>query len=178
MPTYEATMVSPEELFNIRASKEATNEANAYPTIQTGSYHLQIKKWDAKRYEDQRLIIRVTAEASQENIKKGTINFSISPELKRTSTGKPDKAFKLYAALQSITYPESKNGGENPTVPEVMSRAESFAIKAFVTETFKGDIDTITGYPAWLDAKTPEMAKEYREKGYKASNFVQSLGKV
>jgi hypothetical protein len=174
----EAQLVSHEEMFNVRATKEAITEASAYPTIPTDKYVLQFTKWEGKKYEDGRLIVRITATATKDGAKKGTLNFSVSPELKRTASGKPDKNFKLYAQLQSLTHPESKNGGDNPSVVEVLERALSFPIAAFVSETFKGDVDPVTGQSAWNDARTPEAAKEAREKGHKAYNFVQSLSKA
>jgi hypothetical protein len=47
----------------------------------------------------------------------------------------------------------------------------------FVTETFASEPDSM-GKKSYVDAKTDDEAKSLREKGWKPSNYVQSIGKV
>ena len=184
MPT-EATPVSLEELFTVRASAQALAEANAFRTVPTNYYKAQGTKYDAKRgpakegFPNGRLSINAKADLYKDDKRVGSVGFFISPDVGRTSSGKLDREFRLYNQLARTLYPEIKSDAELAAIPtaELLSRFEQFPIGMFVTETFSSEPD-IMGKKSYVDAKTDEEAKSLREKGWKPANYVQSIGKV
>lgn len=176
----EMTPVSLEELHSATASAAALAEANSFRTIPTNYYKLQGTKYDAGRNAKGRLIIACRADASKEDKKLGSVSFYISNEVGRTSAGKLDREFRLYNQLARVLYPEFTNDQELAavSVDELLSRFLQYPVGGFITETFSSQPDAMTGKKSYFDAKTDAEAREYREKGWKPSNYVQSIGKV
>ena len=176
----ESTPVSLEELFNETASAAALAEANAFRTVPTNYYKLQGTKFDASRNARGRLTISCKADVYKEDKKVGSVSFYISNEVQRTSAGKLDREFRLYNQMARVLYPEYKTDAELATVKvgELLQRFQSFPIGAYITETFSSPDAGLDGKKSYFDAKTEAEAKEYREKGWKANNYVQSIGKV
>lgn len=176
----ENTPVSLEELFNETASAAALAEANAFRTVPTNYYKIQGTKYDASRNAKGRLIISCKADAYKEDKKLGNVSFYISNEVGRTSAGKLDREFRLYNQMARVLYPEYKTDQELAAVKvgELLQRFTQYPIGAYVTETFASPDVGIDGKKSYFDAKTDAEAKEYREKGWKANNYVQSIGKL
>lgn len=175
----ENTPVSLEELFNETASVAALAEANAFRTVPTNYYKLQGTKFDGSRNAKGRLTISCKADVHKEDKRVGSVSFYVSSEVGRTSAGKLDREFRLYNQLARVLYPEYKTDAEigSVKVGELMQRFTSYPVGAYITETFASE-PGIDGKKSYFDAKTDAEAKEYREKGWKPSNYVQSIGKV
>jgi hypothetical protein len=180
------TAVSLEELHVTRASAAALAEANAFPTVATNYYKAQGVKYDAKRgqateqHPTGRLSVMAKADLYREDKRIGGVSLFVSPEIGRTRNGKLDREFRLYNQLARALYPEIKDDQELAAidVASLMDRFAQYPIGMFVTETFASEPDAITGKKTYIDAKTDVEAKELREKGWKAANYVQSVGKV
>lgn len=176
----ENTPVSLEELFNESASASALAEANAFRTVPTNYYKLQGVKFDASRNAKGRLTVSCKADVYKEDKRMGMVSFYISNEVGRTSAGKLDREFRLYNQMARVLYPEYKTDAELATVKvgELMQRFQSYPVGAYITETFASEPNALDGKKSYFDAKTEAEAKDYREKGWKPANYVQSIGKV
>lgn len=182
----ESIAVSPEELFNARASAQSLAEANAFKTVPTNYYKAQGKKFTAKRgaattqHPNGRMTVNCSADLYKDDKKVGSVNFFVSHEMGRTGSNKPDREFRLYNQLSRVLYPELKTDAELAEVNalDLMQRFEQYPIGLFVTETFSGEPDQVTGKKPYRDAKTEDEAKQLRGLGWKANNYVQSIGKV
>jgi hypothetical protein len=182
----DSQAVSQEELFATRASAAALAEANAFRTVPTNYYKAQGMKHDAKRnagtdaFPSGRLIINAKVDLFREESRVGTISIFISPEVGRTRTGKMDREFRLYNQLVRALHPGVKDETvlAAVTTGDLLTRFEQYPVGMFVTETFASEPDQVTGAKTYIDAKTDTEAKELREKGWKAANYVQSIGKL
>lgn len=174
------TPVSLEELHSVTASAAALAEAQSFPTVPTNYYKLQGLKYDASRNAAGRLIIACKADAIKEDKRAGSASFYISNEIKRTASGKLDREFRLYNQLCRVLFPEYVNDTDlaKVKVGELLERFLQYPIGAYITETFSSEPDGVSGKKSYFDAKTEAEAKEYREKGWKPRNYVQSIGKV
>lgn len=173
--------VSLEELHSAKASASALSEANSFRTVPTNYYRLQGTKYDASRNaRTNRLTLAAKADAYKEDKRLGSVGFFISPEVGRTSAGKLDREFRLFNQLARVLFPEYKTDIELAQVDaaQLMERFTQYPCGAYITETFASEPDGLTGKKQYFDAKTEAEAKEYREKGWKAANYVQSVGKV
>lgn len=176
----DVTPVSLEELFNETASASALAEANAFRTVPTNYYKIQGTSFSANRNAKGRLVINCKADVLKEDKKVGTVSFYVSSEAGRTSTGRLDREFRLYSQMVRVLYPDIKDEAQlaQLKVGDVLQKFTTYPVGAFITETFASDPSPIDGKKTYFDAKTEAEAKEYREKGWKASNYVQSIGKV
>lgn len=182
----DSTPVSMEELFATHASAQALNEANAFKTVPTNYYKMMGTKGDAKRgapseqFPHGRLTINLRGSVTKDDKALGSVGFFVSPELGRTATGKLDREIRLYNQLLRALYPELKNDNDLATISagDAINRFTQYPIGAFITETFASDPDIQTGKKSYQDAKTDEEATELRKRGWKAANYVQSLGRV
>lgn len=181
-------VLSQEELFSQEASAAAIAEATAFKTVPTGSYQIKLAKFVGKQdaptdqFPKGRIRAQLTCNVlDAEGKKQGSITFSISREIGRVaSTGKLDRLSKMDGQLMKALFPDVKNDADLAKISwaEVFSRFEQYPVQAFITETFSTDIDPLTGARSYFDAKTPEEAKAYRERGLKANNNIQSIGRV
>lgn len=173
--------VSLEELHTAKASQSALAEANAFKTVPTNYYKIQGTKYDAYRNpKNNRLTLNVKADVYKEDQRVGSVGFFISNEVGRTSAGKLDREFRLYTQLSRVLFPEFKTDAElaEVTVPQLMDRFTSYPVGAYITETFSSEPGALDGKKTYMDAKTDVEAKSYREAGWKAANYVQSVGKL
>jgi hypothetical protein len=172
--------ISFEELHSLYAAASALSEANAFRTVPTNYYKVQGVKHSAKRNDKGRVVINANADLYTNEKRVGQISVFLSPELGRTNSGKIDREFRLYAQLVRTLYPEVKGDAElgHVSVADVLGRFTQYPVGMFITETFASEPDGITGKKTYQDAKTADEAKALREKGWKAANYVQSIGKL
>lgn len=181
----DSQALSQEDLFSTYASASALAEANAFRTVPTNYYKAVGVKHDAKlsgpteQFPNGRVIINARVELSREDKKAGSISMFLSPAVGRTKTGKLDREFRLYNQLVRALYPEITNEAEFAGISTgaLLERFTQYPVGMFVTETFASEPDGISGAKTYLDAKTDAEAAELRKKGWKANNYVQSVGK-
>lgn len=182
----DSQAISMEELFTTYAAASALAEANAFRTVPTNYYKAQGLKYDAKRnaantnFPQGRIIINAKVDLLREEKRAGTISLFLSPEVGRAKNGKLDREFRLYNQLARALYPHVKDDVELAKVNtgELLERFTQYPVGMFVTETFASEPDGLTGAKTYQDAKNDTEAKELREKGWKAANYVQSIGKI
>jgi hypothetical protein len=194
----QAALFNIDSYFDEFADASAMAEATRFKTIPTGSYTGQVTKRDGQYFESKagnygeywsavfndsdevnpnwRKGVRLSADLSNGDGKRlSMIRIEASWEAKRDlKTGKLDKLFTRWNQLTRAMFPNSKD--EAKSTGEVLTMLSQFPIKVFVTESFQ--VPAIDGTKKWVSPKTDEEAKQYREAGYEAKNFVQSVGKL
>lgn len=177
----ENIAVSLEELHATHASAEALSEANQFRTVPTNYYRIQGTKYTAERSaKNNRLTLNLKADVYKEDKRVGNVGFFVSPEIGRTAAGKLDREFRLYNQLSRVLFPELKTDAElaGVTVAQMVERFTQYPVGAYITETFSSEPNPLDGKKTYMDAKTDDDAKKYRELGWKPSNYVQSIGKL
>src|SRR5574338_1269677 len=96
-----------EAFFTIRAQAGELAEANAWPTVGTGYYKFQTKGYEnATAQGSDRLVVKIKGDLFNSEKRIGTVNAYVSPVFARGSSGKPDRAFKLYSQIVKQLFPE------------------------------------------------------------------------
>lgn len=177
----ENIAVSLEELHAAYAATEALAEANQFRTVPTNYYRIQGTKFTAERNaKTNRLTLNLKADVYKEDKRTGNVGFFVSPEVGRTSAGRLDREFRLYNQLARVLFPEHKTDAELAaiSVATLLERFTQYPVGAYITETFSSEPNPLDGKKTYMDAKTDEDAKKYRELGWKPANYVQSIGKL
>lgn len=168
-----------EQYFDAFASASALAEANAFPTVSTGAYRVQVSKWEGKKVaDDPRPFAHFTVGIYDEHGTKklGTTFVDATWIEGRDQYGKLDRGFKYWADLTKALYPEaSPDERSKKDVGTVLSDAIAFPLGAFVLEKFK--VVDGTGQGKWTTVKSTEaeVAKEYRSAGFRAINTISNF---
>lgn len=189
-----------ESYFNEFADQSAMAEAARFKTIPSGSYHAQVTKREGRYFElkqgktgqywspvfsddtevkpEWRKGVRLTAAVTNEEGKKlSTVNIEASWEAKRDDSGKFDRLFNRWEQLTRALYPNMKAEERAlKSTGEVMTALSQYPIGLYITESFQ--VPAVDGSTKWVTPKSDEEIKQFREAGYKAANFVQTVTKV
>jgi hypothetical protein len=173
------TTLTPEELFNEHASAGLIDEGSRRATVRTGHYALQVRGYEGQKDADGRKSARLRADVFDEKgARKGNIFFTVSWQTRRTKTGKLDRASRLWAQLCKALYPqESAASLESKPVADILNTAVKYPIRGFISEAFEVGQDP-NGNAIWDEPRgedASEKIADYRAKGYRAINTVQSL---
>lgn len=175
----EARVVPLEEMFNEFASVGMIKEGNQRDNVPSGSYRLQVTKWEAREVEEsnggKRKFAHLTVTCTDKDGKRrGTIFPNVSWQTRRNEfDGKPDKQSRLYSQLAKAVFPTLTDIEiADKAVPTVMDTAMLYPVEGYVSERFKDSEGN------WYSAKTAEDAKAYREKGYDAISILNNFSKA
>jgi hypothetical protein len=190
MPQFEKKSVSMEELFEIRASSAMVSEANAFKTVPKGTYRLRATKYDTSEGETQAFTKADGTSRGRystwfsvdildkEGNRKAKGSVKVSPDEVRTAKGYQDTQTQLYGQLTKALGLQPENGGEQPTLSEVIQVFMTTPVDGFITLTFKGPKDPMTGYPSWNDPANEAEEAQFRASGYTPTNIIRSIRKA
>lgn len=187
-----------ENYFTSFADKSAMEEASRFRTIPTGSYLMQVTKYEGIYLElDPRGFWKRVFTEDNTNVdpswrpgvrysgvvynptdpakKLRTMYIDASWDNKRDpKTGELDKYFKRWEQLKRAMFPQSKN--EEKSVGDVTQALLQYPVSVKVTESFH--VEAIDGSKQWKTPTQAEEIKQYREAGYKCENFIQAVSKA
>ena len=199
MPTPVTFQV--EDYFQEFADGSAMAEASRFKTVPAGSYKAQVTKREGQYFElkqgkkggeywsvvfsdssevkpEWRKGVRLSAEISNgEGKKLSTIRIEASWEARRDSTtGKLDKLFTRWEQLTRALYPNLKpEERAQKSTGDVLTALSQYPVKVYITESFQ--VTAVDGSTKWMNPVSDEEIKQFREAGYEARNFVQSVSK-
>ncbi len=175
------TDINMEDLFNTFTTEEQVKESFDKFTAPTGRYRFTATKVTPTEGVDEnapesikkslgdrkyvRIFGRMTEMVDGVEKRRGNVRFEASWEPRKTDKQQPDKATKLWGQLVVALDMKQKSVGE------VLNAVASYPLSVYVNESFK----TPEGYRT---AKDAESRREYRQLGYDAKNFVESISRA
>jgi len=179
-----------DERFDQEGDQGTVDEGTAFRVAPTGAYNVQLEMYEQKVGTDQnrpweldRAITTfrcpITVMGENERVTKlGSAMVAVSHEMRRMDNGDLDKLSKRYTqlvkALQDIEALPKTGWGSK----DVWEAAVTYPVHVFATESFK--IPNGDGGWTYSTVRRPddnEKIKEFKEQGYGAKNFVQSISK-
>jgi len=181
-----------DERFDQEGDQGAVDEGTAFKVAPTGGYNVQLVLFrqevgadKARSWEYDRAITTfqcpITVMGDGERvIKIGSAMINMSHEIRRVENGDLDKLSKRYTqlvdALQKIEALPKTGWGSK----DVWEAAINYPVHVFVTESFKIPNEAKPGEWTYRTVRRPddnEEIKGYKEQGYTAKNFVQSISR-
>lgn len=187
-----------EDYFNEFVDSSAVAELARFKTIPTGNYPLQVTKRDGVYFTKHekgywQVVFAEEGASVDPNWRKGvrlqgavlnadgkkmtTVRVDASWEVKRDNEGKIDSLTRRWDQISKALFPTLKpEERATKSTGDVLQALSQYPVGAYITEAFH--VPAMDGSKRWTTPKSDDEAKAYREAGYDAKNFVQSITKV
>jgi hypothetical protein len=164
-----------EELFEKRASQQMVSEANAFKTVPKGTYRLRATKYEASDNNGRTTIWFSVDILDPEGKRLAKGSFKASPDEVRTAKGYQDGQTKLYGQLTKALNLVQNGDGTQVNAGEIIQTFMQTPVDGYVTLTYKGPKDPLTGWPTWNDPENEAEELEFRKRGYTPTNIIRSI---